>query len=128
MAHFRCFEKHVYFVNYRLIMPQQILISKHNTQTTGPVALQHPELIDLLNKAYTAEKAASYAYQGHAGSVKDPKEKLAILQIEEDEWNHRHEVLAIMNQYGIKPSRWYEIRFALIGKTISFSCHVIGWF
>ena len=110
-------------------MPDQILTPNQETKTTGkPVTLQHPELIDLLKKAYSAEKAASYAYQGHATSVKDPKEKLAIRQIEEDEWNHRREVLAIMNQYGIKPSRWYEIRFALIGKTISFSCHVIGWF
>ncbi|HEX9511499.1 MAG TPA: ferritin-like domain-containing protein [Puia sp.] len=90
--------------------------------------LQHPELIDLLKKAYSAEKAASFAYQGHAASVKNPIEKAAIRQIELDEWNHRKEVLQLMNQYGIQPSKYYELRFHIVGKIISFSCYVIGWF
>ena len=90
--------------------------------------LQHPELIDLLKKAYSAEKAAAFAYQGHAGSVKNPEEKTAIKQIEIDEWNHRREVLAVMNQYNIPISKWYEIRFHIIGKLISASCYLIGWF
>ena len=81
-----------------------------------------------MKKAYSAEKAASYAYQGHAASVKDKIEKIAIKQIEDDEWNHRKEVLAIMNYYTIPISRLYEIRFAVIGKVISASCYVIGWF
>ena len=55
-------------------------------------------------------------------------EKIAIRQIEEDEWNHRREVLSIMQHYNIAPSRWYEIRYAVIGKIISGSCYVIGWF
>ena len=88
----------------------------------------HTKLVRSLQKAYSAEKAASYAYQGHAASVKNPLEKIAIRQIEEDEWNHRREVLAIMNFYNIPVSKWYEIRFAVIGKIISASCHVIGWF
>ena len=90
--------------------------------------LNHPELIDLLQKAYSAEKAASFAYQGHAGSVKDKNEKIAIKQIEMDEWNHRKDVLKIMQQYDIPVSKYYEIRFYIIGKTISYSCYVIGWF
>lgn len=90
--------------------------------------LAHPELVDLLRKAYSAERAASYAYQGHAASVKDDYEKAAIRQIETDEWNHRKEVLTIMEQYGIAPSRYYEWRFRVIGKIISGSCFVIGWF
>ena len=88
--------------------------------------LQHPQLIDLLKKAYSAEKAASFAYQGHAGSVKNPIEKAAIRQIELDEWNHRREVLQIMNQYGIQPSKYYEFRFHVVGKIISFSCYSLG--
>src|SRR5215207_9121892 len=84
--------------------------------------LDHPELVDLMKKAYSAEKAAAFAYQGHAASVKDPEEKKAIRQIEIDEWNHRREVLELMEQYGIRPSRWYELRFHLIGKTITVSC------
>jgi hypothetical protein len=90
--------------------------------------LQHKALIDLLQKAYSAEKAAAFAYQGHAGSVKDKTEKAAIRQIEIDEWNHRKEVLEIMRQYDIPVSKWYEFRFHIIGKTISFSCYIIGWF
>ncbi|MFN0033062.1 MAG: demethoxyubiquinone hydroxylase family protein [Flavobacteriales bacterium] len=90
--------------------------------------LHHPELADLLRKAYSAEKAASFAYQGHAASVKSEMEKAAIRQIEQDEWNHRAEVLHIMQHYHIKPSWLYEVRFHLVGRTIGTACHVIGWF
>jgi rubrerythrin len=90
--------------------------------------LNHPQLVDLLKKAYSAEKAASFAYQGHAGSVKDVIHKKEIHQIELDEWNHRDEVLLIMNDFGIPISKWYEFRFYVIGKMISASCYVIGWF
>lgn len=90
--------------------------------------LQHKALITLLQQAYSAEKAAAFAYQGHAGAVKDTAEKLAIQQIEMDEWNHRKEVLALMQQYNVPISTWYEIRFYIVGKIISYSCYVIGWF
>jgi len=90
--------------------------------------LNHPELVDLLRKAYSAEKAAAFAYQGHAGSIKDGIQKAAIRQIEIDEWNHRSEVLQIMNDFNIPISKWYELKFHIIGKVISFSCYVIGWF
>ena len=64
-----------------------------------PIDLQreHFELYKSLRKAYSAEKAAALAYQGHAASVKDPEQKAAIRQIEMDEWHHRKEVLRIMN-------------------------------
>ena len=55
--------------------------------------LNHAELADLLKRAYSAEKATAFAYQGHAGSVKNKDAKQAIQQIETDEWNHRREVL-----------------------------------
>jgi hypothetical protein len=87
-----------------------------------------PELITLLKQAYSAEKAAAFAYQGHAGSVYSPAEKKEIHQIEEDEWNHRREVLALMKKYNVAVSKYYEIRFHLIGKIISWSCYVIGRF
>jgi hypothetical protein len=92
------------------------------------VKIQHAALTDLLQRAYSAEKAAAFAYQGHAGSVKDKDQKIAIKQIETDEWNHRKEVLDIMKQYDIPVSTYYEIRFHIIGKIISFSCYIIGWF
>lgn len=92
------------------------------------VKLNHPKLVDLLQRAYSAEKAAAFAYQGHAGSVKDKTQKASIYQIEIDEWNHRKEVLKIMQQYEVPVSRYYEARFHIIGKIISFSCYIIGWF
>lgn len=90
--------------------------------------LRHPALIDLLQRAYSAEKAASLAYQGHAGSVKNQEEKMAIRQIEEDEWNHRREVKKLMVEYNIPVSKYYEIKYHLIGLTIGYSCYLIGWF
>jgi demethoxyubiquinone hydroxylase (CLK1/Coq7/Cat5 family) len=90
--------------------------------------ISHPQLINLLRQAYSAERAAAFAYQGHAQFVRDVSEKKAIRQIEEDEWNHRRTVLQIMEQYDIKPSKYYEVRFYVVGKIISLSCHVIGWF
>lgn len=91
-------------------------------------SLHHTKLPALLQRAYSAERAASYAYQGHAGSVKDKIQKKAIKEIEEDEWHHRACVLAIMKEYNIPVSKWLEIKFWCIGKTISASCYVIGWF
>jgi rubrerythrin len=90
--------------------------------------LKHPQLVDLIKQAYSAEKAAAFAYIGHAASVKNNAEKTAIKQIEIDEWNHRAEVLLLMKEYNIPISKWYEIKFHVIGKLISGSCFVIGWF
>jgi hypothetical protein len=90
--------------------------------------LQHPKLVRLLRMAYSAEKAAAFAYIGHAGSVRRPSEKAAIRQIELDEWAHRDTVLTIMREYDIAPSRYYELKYHLIGRVISCSCYVIGWF
>lgn len=61
----------------------------------------HPTLIESLQRAYSAERAASFAYIGHAGSLKNLAEKAAVKQIENDEWDHRAHVLAIMQQYDI---------------------------
>jgi len=92
------------------------------------MTLNHPKLVKLLRMAYSAEKAAAFAYIGHANSVEDAEHKAAIKQIEDDEWGHRREVLAIMNQYDISISKYFELKYHTIGKIISFTCHVIGWF
>ena len=90
--------------------------------------INHPALVELLQKAYSAEKAAAFAYIGHAGSVKDQNQKITIKQIEDDEWGHRKEVLEIMKKYNIPVSKWFEFKFHVIGRIISASCYVIGWF
>ena len=92
------------------------------------MTIDHPKLVKLLQLAYSAEKAAAFAYVGHAGSVRNPLEKTAIKQIEMDEWQHRETVLAIMRQYDIQPSRYNEIKYQIVGRIISASCYVIGWF
>jgi hypothetical protein len=90
--------------------------------------LDHPELVRSLQRAYSAERAAAFAYVGHAASLRDPAARAMIKQIEDDEWAHRWLVLAIMRAHDIPVSRWLEARYYIIGKLISASCHVIGWF
>jgi hypothetical protein len=96
--------------------------------TKTNMLLKDAVLINLLKQAYSAEKAAAFAYQGHARSVKNIDEKKGIKQIEIDEWNHRSEVLKLMNLYQVPVSKWYELKYYIIGKNISASCYVIGWF
>jgi hypothetical protein len=101
------------------------------TQRPGILAtvkLSHPPLVSLLQRAYSAERAAAFAYVGHAGSLKDPTAKAAVRQIEDDEWAHRRHVLTIMRRYDVPVSRRFEIQYWIIGKIISAGCYVIGWF
>ena len=90
--------------------------------------LDHPALVKLLQRAYSGEKAAAFAYIGHARSLRDPAAKAAVKQIEEDEWKHRENVLALMRRYEVPVSRWLEVKLHVIGRVISASCHVIGHF
>jgi hypothetical protein len=99
---------------------------RHQRMKNGK--LQHPKLVKLLQLAYSAEKAAAFAYIGHAGSITNLDEKASIKQIEMDEWQHRETVLFIMRQHEIPPSRYNEIKYHILGRIISCSCYVIGWF
>src|SRR5438270_7176307 len=94
------------------------LVQHHSARVFGKATmkLDHPPLADLLQRAYSAEMAAAFAYVGHASSLKDPASKIAENQIEVDEWNHRKHVLALMQKYEVPVSRYYEGRFYLIGK------------
>lgn len=91
-------------------------------------SLGHPVLERSLQRAYSAERAASFAYIGHAASLHDPQAKAAVKQIEDDEWSHRRHVLAIMRQYDVPVSRWFEAYYYVVGRLIGASCHVIGRF
>ena len=90
--------------------------------------LGHPALVELLQKAYSGEKAAAFAYIGHARSLRDPAAKAAVRQIELDEWAHRENVRGLMERHGVPVSRWLEVKMHVIGRVISASCHVIGRF
>jgi demethoxyubiquinone hydroxylase (CLK1/Coq7/Cat5 family) len=94
----------------------------------GSMKLSHPALRRLLQRAYSGEKAAALAYIGHAGSLRDPAAKAAVREIEQDEWNHRANVLALMQQYDVPISRWLEFRLYWTGKAIGWACYVIGRF
>lgn len=90
--------------------------------------IDHPKLVDLMQRAYSAEKAAAFAYIGHQGSLRNKTVKASVKQIEDDEWSHRREVLSIMDTYGVPISKWYEFKFHVIGRSIGISCYIIGWF
>ncbi len=90
--------------------------------------LAHPALVKLLQKAYSAERAAAFAYIGHAGSLGGAGGKAAVKQIEDDEWKHRENIRVLMERYEVPVSRWYEMRFYVIGRIIAASCYVIGRF
>jgi rubrerythrin len=85
------------------------------------------KLIVLLQLAYSAERAAAYAYRGHWHSVVDADEKLRIKQIEDEEWHHRELVGEMLKCLHATPSRQREIRSLIIGRTLGFLCHIMGW-
>jgi hypothetical protein len=105
-----------------------LAVGTRNGEKLSVVKLDHPALVRLLQRAYSAERAAAFAYVGHAASLRDPAARAAVKQIEDDEWAHRRHVLAIMRRHDVPVSRWFEVKYWWIGKMISVSCHVIGWF
>ena len=84
-------------------------------------------LIALLQLAYSAERAAAYAYRGHWRSVVDLEERARIRQIEDDEWHHRKLVGGMLEQLGAQPNRRREVRSLLLGRALGFLCHLMGW-
>ena len=67
-------------------------------------------LIALLQLAYSAERAAAYAYRGHWHSVVDVDERARIRQIEDEEWHHRELVGEMLEKLGAQPNKQREIR------------------
>jgi hypothetical protein len=91
--------------------------------------LEHrPSLIKILQMAYSGERAAAFAYQGHWRSVRDVTQQQAIRKIEDDEWLHRHDVGQMLTILGATPVWWREWLMACIGRTVSIGCFIIGWF
>src|SRR4030095_2691176 len=84
-------------------------------------------LISVLQMAYSGELAAGLAYRGHWHSVIDPKERLEIQKIEDEEWHHRKLVGEMLANLQAKSIRYREIRAAIIGSVIAMFCHVGGW-
>ena len=85
------------------------------------------KLIAILQLAYSGELAAAYAYRGHWHSVRRIDERQTIRAIEQDEWRHRKLVGEMLEGLGAQPSKARERRAAVIGRTLGFLCHVMGW-
>ena len=94
---------------------------------TIPVADSRQELIALLQLAYSGELAAAYAYRGHWKSVRNADQKTAIQNIENDEWRHRELVGEMLAGLESGPNPRRETRANMIGRTLGFLCHVMGW-
>jgi rubrerythrin len=86
------------------------------------------QLIAILQLAYSGERAAAYAYDGHWRSVRDTGERARIHEIEDEEWHHRRLVGEMLAALGAAPNPWREIRATLIGRTLGLLCHVAPWF
>jgi rubrerythrin len=85
------------------------------------------KLIELLQAAYSGEKAAALAYQGHWASVSCPDEKLALQKIEHEEWQHRDKVLGMLTELGSSTNMTREKVFGFIGNCLKFLCPFSGW-
>ena len=85
------------------------------------------KLIAILQGAYSGELAAAYAYRGHWQSVSAPEERESIRAIEEDELRHRALVGEMLAKLGALPQQRREVRATIIGRTLGFLCHVMGW-
>lgn len=86
------------------------------------------QLIHILQGAFSGELAAGFAYRGHWKSVTNTTERAAIQKIEQEEWVHRKRVGEMLAILGGTPHRVRETRCWVIGRTIGFACHLIGWF
>jgi len=85
-------------------------------------------LIDILKDAYSGELAAALAYSGHWRTLRDPEQRAAIQQIEQDEWDHRQCVGELLRAMGERPASFKDIRRRVIGTVIALGCRVVGWF
>lgn len=85
-------------------------------------------LCRLVRLAYSAERAAAFAYRGHARSLRGQPASREVARIEAEEWQHREHLLRIMTRLGVAASPWLELKFALIGRVISASCLPLGRF
>jgi rubrerythrin len=86
------------------------------------------KLIELLQMAYSGEKSAAYAFQGHADSVRSLDEKARIREIEADEWHHRDEVGKILAEMNAAPSPMREVFQVMIGRVLQVLCPLGGWY
>lgn len=86
------------------------------------------KLIELLQKAFSGERAAALAYNGHWKSLEDETEIRIVKKIERDEWQHRARIGEMLFELNAKPLFIREKVFYLIGRSIGIICHFCGNF
>jgi len=96
-------------------------------ETLDPEASRRA-LIRVLQGAYSGERAAAFAYEGHARSVSDPIERADISKIRAQELEHRERVGRMFEVLGAAPDPRLEAVLTAVGRTISALCLVGGWF
>jgi rubrerythrin len=85
-------------------------------------------LVAILQLAYSGERAAGYAYNGHWKSVSDPEEQARIRAIEDEEWHHRRLVGEMLAVLGAGPDPKRELRAIVVGRVLGLLCHLSPWF
>jgi hypothetical protein len=85
------------------------------------------DLIRLLQNAYSGERAAMYAYRGHAASCGNFDERREIKKIEQEESDHRKCLGAMLAALGSGPRLSREVLMMAIGITIYCLCRLGGW-
>src|SRR3569832_1777939 len=85
-------------------------------------------LIRVLQNAYSGERAAAFAYDGHARSVSDPREKAEIFFIRDQELDHRERVGLMLASLASAPDPRLEAALFDDSRTISAFCRVGGGF
>src|SRR5215467_1764633 len=88
----------------------------------------HRLLGELLQKAYSGEMAAAFAYRGHWKSLSSVGEIARIQQIEQEEWVHRKNIARMLWHLDFAPSRAKEVKSWIVGRVIGIGCHLLGWF
>ncbi len=84
-------------------------------------------LIRQLQNAYSGEKAAAYAYRGHALSTPNLEERNEILKIEQEEWEHRESIGSMLRTLGAQPRFSREVLMTAVGVVIYCLCRLGGF-
>jgi hypothetical protein len=85
-------------------------------------------LVKQLQRAYSGERAAAYAYRGHWKATRRAGERARIRAIEDEEWHHRRGVGEMLRGLAAGPRVLLEAKAWLIGRVLGLLCHVAGWF
>ncbi len=88
-------------------------------------------LVELLQMAYSGERAAAYAYLGHIRSLRRPAEapdREMLRQVLVEEIQHRRIVRSMLRSLDAAPDERRERKMRRIGLTIGALCRVTGWY